>query len=99
MLKILTTSTFNRAVKKLFDRDKKSVDAVIKKIAVNPAIGEEKKGDLAGIFVCKFKLNKQEVLLSYGLLPTKEQPQEIVLLSLGSHENFYSDLKRQIQKK
>lgn len=96
MLRVLDTPTFARVVKKLFARDKKSVDETIKKIANDPTLGEEKKGDLAGIFVYKFKMNKQEVLLSYGLLPSKEHPEELVLLSLGSHENFYSELKRQL---
>jgi mRNA-degrading endonuclease RelE of RelBE toxin-antitoxin system len=96
VLRVLSTPTFTKVVKKLFARDKKTVDEAIKKIANDPSIGEEKKGDLSGIFVFKFKMNKQEVLLSYGLLPSKENPEEIVLLSLGSHENFYEALKRQI---
>ena len=91
VLRVHATPTFNKVVKKLFARDKKSVDEAVKKVAGNPTLGEEKKGDLAGIFVFKFKMNKQEVLLSYGLLPNKDKPQELVLLSLGSHENFYSD--------
>lgn len=95
MLRVLDTPTFNKAVKKLFPRDKKAVDEAIKKIANDPKLGEEKKGDLAGVFVYKFKINKQEVLLSYCQMPDKEYPEEIVLLSLGSHENFYRDLKRQ----
>lgn len=94
MLRVLDTPTFNKAAKKLFARDKKSVDEAIKKIANDPALGEEKRGDLAGIFVFKFKMNKQEILLSYVLLPSKKHPKELVLLSLGSHENFYGELKR-----
>jgi mRNA-degrading endonuclease RelE of RelBE toxin-antitoxin system len=93
-LKILDTPSFNRAVKKLHTRDKKDVDAAILEIVANPAIGEEKKGDLLGVFVYKFKLNKQEMLLAYRLQPNKLKPQELVLLSLGSHENFYSNIKR-----
>lgn len=93
-LKILDTPSFGRVVKKLHARDKKVVDAAVGAIAADPTIGEEKKGDLAGIFVYKFKLNKQELLLAYRPQPNKFKPQEIVLLSLGSHENFYSDLKR-----
>ncbi|MDX8400321.1 MAG: type II toxin-antitoxin system RelE/ParE family toxin [Gallionellaceae bacterium] len=96
MLKALNTPTFNRVVKKLHARDKKSVDEAIKAIANDPTLGEEKKGDLAGVFVFKFKMNKQEILLSYVLLPSKKHPQELMLLSLGSHENFYGDLKRHI---
>jgi hypothetical protein len=41
-------------------------------------------------------MNKQEILLSYGLRPNKEKPEELILLSLGSPENFYEALKRQI---
>lgn len=93
-LKILVTPSFSRVVKKLHTKDKKEVDAAIVEIATDPTIGDEKKGDLIGIFVYKFKLNKQEVLLAYRLQPSKFKPQEIVLLSLGSHENFYSSIKR-----
>ena len=92
--RILDTPSFNRVVKKIHARDKKDIDAVIRAIASNPAIGEEKKGDLLGIFVYKFKLNKHEVLLAYRLQPSKFKPQELILLSLGSHENFYSNIKR-----
>ena len=93
-LKVIDTPSFNRVVKKLHARDKEVVDIAVGEIAADPTIGEEKKGDLAGIFVYKFKLNKQEVLLAYRLQPSKIKPQEVVLLSLGSHENFYSDIKR-----
>jgi mRNA interferase RelE/StbE len=87
--KILTTPTFNRAIKKLHARDKKILEDAIREVWAGPNIGVAKKGDLAGVFVYKFKLNKQEALLSYQFPPTK-----LVLLSLGSHENFYRDLKR-----
>lgn len=83
LLKILDTPSFNRVVKKLHARDKKVVDKAVGEIAADPTIGEEKKGDLAGIFVYKFKVNKQKVLLAYRLQPNKFKPQEIVLLSLG----------------
>jgi mRNA-degrading endonuclease RelE of RelBE toxin-antitoxin system len=94
VLEILATPTFLKAVKKLHAKDKSVVDKAVKAIATNPAIGEEKKGDLAGIFVYKFKINKQEVLLSYQLRPNKVSPVSVMLYSIGSHENFYSDLKR-----
>ena len=94
-LQVLATPTFKKVIKKLHARDKETLDKAVKEVVVDPTIGEEKKGDLAGIFVYKFKLNKQEVLLSYRLQPDKFSPEVLVLLSLGSHENFYSDLKRQ----
>ena len=94
MLAILVTPTFARAIKKLHVKDKLIVDNAVKLIAGDPSIGEEKKGDLAGILVRKFKINKQEVLLAYQLHPDKISPLSVRLLCLGSHENFYAELKR-----
>ncbi|OYO28114.1 addiction module toxin RelE [Janthinobacterium sp. PC23-8] len=94
-MEILVTPTFAKAIKKLHARDKLVVDKAVLAIATDPATGEEKKGDLAGIFVYKFKLNKQEVLLAYQLHPEKVSPVSVRLLSLGAHENFYTELKRQ----
>ena len=94
LLEVLVTPTFAKAVKKLHAKDKTAVDKAVKAVASDPAIGDEKKGDLAGIFVYKFKINKQDILLAYQLHPTKFQPVSVLLLSLGSHENFYTELKR-----
>jgi mRNA interferase RelE/StbE len=88
-ISIRVTPTFERAAKKLHARDKKDLDKAVREIAADPAIGVAKKGDLTGVYVHKFKINKQEVLLSYQYTSS-----EIVLLSLGSHENFYRNLKR-----
>jgi mRNA-degrading endonuclease RelE of RelBE toxin-antitoxin system len=93
-LEVLVTPTFTKIAKKLHAKDKGVVDKAVKDVAADPTIGEEKKGDLSGVFVYKFKLNKQELLLSYRLQPDKFRPEQVVLLSLGSHENFYSNLKR-----
>ena len=76
-------------MKKLHARDKKTLDDAVRKIASQPTLGEAKKGDLLGVSVYKFKLNKQEVLLSYSL-----GRNELLLIALGSHENFYRDMKR-----
>ena len=94
MLAVNATPSFSRAAKKLHARDKKVLDQAIQAILVNPPLGEEKKGDLSGVFVYKFKLNNQETLLAYELRPHKNAPTEAVLLAVGSHENFYAALKR-----
>lgn len=94
VLAVQTTVSFDRHVKKLHSKDKKVLDEAVMKVAKDPFIGEEKRGDLAGVFVHKFKLNKQETLLAYQLQPDKKKPNEIVLLSVGPHENFYTQLKR-----
>lgn len=92
-LDVLTTPSFTRTAKKLHAKDKKVLDQAVKNIANDPTIGEEKKGDLLGVFVYKFKLNTQETLLAYGLKPDKLKPKEIILLAVGPHENFYAQLK------
>ena len=88
--KVSTTPTFDKTTKKLHARDKKTVDDAVREIMSDENIGVAKKGDLAGVFVHKFKINKQEILLSYTII----NADELLLLALGSHENFYRDLKR-----
>ena len=58
-------------------------------IIQDPEIGEGKKGGLAGVFVYKFKIHHQEMLLAY-----EWNPEQRLLLALGVHENFYQGLKR-----
>ena len=94
MLSVTASPSFSRIAKKLHAKDKQVLDDAIQWIAVNHAGGEEKKGDLAGVFVYKFKLNHQETLLAYELKPDKFKPSELVLLAVGPHENFYTALKR-----
>lgn len=93
-LKVSASPTFARTAKKLHAKDKKTLDQAVMAVAANPALGEEKRGDLSGVFVYKFKLNKQETLLAYELSPNKLAPEELVLLGVGPHENFYVQLKR-----
>ena len=73
---------------------KQVLDDAFQWIAENNLESVEKKGDLAGVFVYKFKLNHQETLLVYELKPDKFKPSELVLLAVGPHENFYAALNR-----
>ena len=70
---------------------KKDLDQAIMQVVSNPNIGDIKKGDLSGIQVHKFSMVKQLTLLAYE---HKEDTRQLILLSLGSHENFYRDLKK-----
>lgn len=89
-----STKSFDRVVKKLHAKDKKILDDAVRVVLGNPSVGEEKRGDLVGVFVYKFKLNGQETLLAYELQPNKKKPSTVVLLAVGPHENFYQQLKR-----
>lgn len=86
---ILQMPLFNRKYKKLHAQEKKEVDNAIRAIVENPKIGQEKRGDLSGLFVYKFKINIQEMLLAY-----EWDEKSRTLVALGVHENFYRDLKK-----
>jgi len=89
-MQVLQTPTFKRQSKKLHQNQKISLDEAISNIISNPETGELKKGDLSGVRVYKFKMQKQLTLIAYEVFDTK---MELILLALGSHENFYSNLK------
>lgn len=82
---------FKKAYKKLHTNQKNKVNEAIRSVIKNPRIGEEKKGDLAGVFVYKFKIHHQEMLLAY-----EWSMEERLLLALGVHESFYRNLKKVI---
>jgi mRNA-degrading endonuclease RelE of RelBE toxin-antitoxin system len=85
------TRRFARAYKKLHDNVAADVDAATEVVADNPAIGERKKGDLADLFVYKFRSQNQLYLLGYTV---DAEVRLVYLEALGPHENFYRDLKR-----
>lgn len=87
-MNIVQTPIFKRTYKKLHNNEKLACNNAITAIAENPEIGEEKKQDLAGIRVYKYKLNEKIYLLSYSY-----DPKTLRLIMLGFHENFYRDLK------
>ncbi len=62
-MKIYQSRIFENKVKKFSNQEKEILDDEIKKIVENPLIGEEKKGDLRGIYVYKFKIKSLLYLL------------------------------------
>ena len=88
-VKVLQTNVFARAYKKLHPKRKDAVDKTVASIIQNPNLGEEKKSELAGVFVYKFDCVGQLNLLAYEFDPSTR-----VLLLVGTHENFYRTLKR-----
>jgi mRNA-degrading endonuclease RelE of RelBE toxin-antitoxin system len=80
---------FKKAYKKLPKSHQLMVNDAIKAIIQNPEIGDEKRGDLSGIYIYKFKIHHQEFLLAY-----EWDSMQRLLLALGVNENFDRDLKR-----
>ena len=85
------TRRFARQYRKLHDNVAADVDNAVELVADKPSIGERKKGDLAELLVYKFRSQGQLYLLGYTL---DQGIQLIYLEAIGSHENFYRDLKR-----
>ena len=89
-IEIYQSNLFEKQLKKLSEKDLTLVEDEIDKVIENPEIGERKKGDLSYLWVHKFKMNGQLVLLGYSW---QEEKLELYLLSVGPHENFYEDMK------
>ncbi len=85
------TRRFARAYKKLHDDVAADVDDAVDFISHDPGVGEKKKGDLAHLWVYKFRSRGQLYLLGYT---RKDELCLIYLEAVGPHENFYRDLKR-----
>ena len=89
MTQVLQTPSFKKVLKKIHQNQKKELDSAILEIIKNPYQGEQKKGVLSDVFVYKFKMVNQLTLLAYMY-----NGSQIILLDLGSHENFYRDLQK-----
>ncbi len=70
------------------------LDKEIKKIMSDPEIGVEKKGDLKGIYVYKFKIKTALFLLPYRFVSDG-----LELISIGSHKNYYMSLKSYLKNR
>jgi len=91
-MKILQSRSFERKVKKFGKQEKKALDKQVLKIAENPSVGAEKKGDLRGVYVHKFKIKNTQYLLSYRFVEAA-----LELIMIGPHENYYRDLKNYLK--
>lgn len=89
-MRILVAPSCARRIKRLHPNQKKSLDKAIRSISADISVGEEKIGDLAGIFIYKFKLGNERWLLAYRLMSAHE----VKILLVGPHENFYRELKK-----
>jgi len=91
-MKIYQSRSFEKKMKKFSMAEKDILDREIERIVENPDIGEEKKGDLRGVSVHKFKLKATQHLLAY-----RKVGRDLELVMIGPHENYYRDLKRYLK--
>jgi len=89
-VQVIQTRRFKQSVKKLKPNQKHDLDEAVCALLADPYLGESKRGDLAWLRVYKFRMVNQLTLLAYTF---EEEKLILTLLTVGSHENFYRDLK------
>ena len=75
-------------------QEKGVLDREIRNISEDTSIGEEKRGDLRGIFVHKFRIKAAEYLLAYRMVG-----KDLELIMMGPHENYYRDLTKYLKNR
>jgi mRNA interferase RelE/StbE len=93
-MKIYQSRSFEKKVKKMSKSEKDILDQEVKRITEDPSVGEEKKGELRGVFVHKFKLKATQYLLAY-----RRVGDDLELVMIGPHENYYRDLKQYLKNR
>ena len=93
-MKIIQSRSFGKKVKRFKKKEKLILDKQIRKIISDPSIGQEKKGDLRGVHVHKFKIHSTQYLLAYRFIG-----ETLELIMIGPHENYYRDLKTYLKRK
>lgn len=93
-MKIYQSRLFEKKVKKMTKTEKEALDREVRNIAENINIDEEKKGDLKGVFVRKFKIKTNLYLLAY-----RKCGADLELIMIGAHENYYRNLKSYLKGK
>ncbi|MDP2810543.1 MAG: type II toxin-antitoxin system RelE/ParE family toxin [Rhodocyclaceae bacterium] len=95
---------FSRFVKKAHKPLQLAIEDAVDEVCGNAEVGEAKVGDLAGIWVHKFKFNRQEYLIAYRPPAPEARRQgadmEVLIIDfyqVGSHENFCDELKRYLK--
>lgn len=82
-----------------------AIEDAVEDICAQPSAGEAKTGDLQGFWIHKFRYQRQQFLIAYrwySLTELQVPGQEsdwssIDFYQIGSHENFYSSLKKYIR--
>ena len=84
---------FRKFVKKQSRAFQLAIEDEVFEVLKAPRSGEQKKGDLAGLRVHTFKFHGQEYLVAYTI-----EARGIVFYMVGTHENFYRELKSYLKE-
>jgi len=93
-MKIIQTRSFEQRVKKFNQAQKMILDKQIKLVIENTDSGDEKRGNLCEVYVHKFKIKTIQYLLAYHF-----NEEQLELIMIGPHQNYYRDLKKYLKEK
>ena len=93
-MRVQQSRSFAKKTKRFTKKQKTILDKQVRRILDNPDIGQEKKGDLRGVYVHKFKIESIQYLLSYRF-----DKDNLELIMLGPHENYYRNLKTYLKSR
>ena len=91
MYDLVVLQSASRQLNKFDKPVRTKVIAVLEKIAENPFIGDRLKGDLATIYSYHLQVTGVEYRIAYQI---REQEIVVVVMQIGTRENFYEELKR-----
>ena len=76
-----------------------AIEIRVAEVCNNPRIGQQKLGDLHGVFIYKFRFNTQEYLMAYQFdhFSSELKIAWIEFCQIGPHENFYMQLKKSLR--
>jgi plasmid stabilization system protein ParE len=92
-MEIFYKAPFKKFVKKQTRPLQLSIEDEIERIIENPTMGETKTGDLQGFRIHKFAFKKQKLLIAYRVSQV-----EILFYTVGTHENYYRNLKKYLKE-
>ncbi len=75
---------------------KEAFQNALTKISADPFVGESKKGDLSKVFGYDVYYNRVNYEIAYQICEKKGET--VVVIMIGSRENFYDELKRYLGK-
>ena len=87
-MRIIQSRTVEKRGRRFRKEEKKVLDQQVRKMVADPGVGQEKRGELRGVFVHKFKIHATQYLLFYRL----QDADTLGLIMIGPHENYYRDL-------
>lgn len=97
MYKIEYTKRAESFFKKVKDKKLKAAFmAAIEKIAADPDVGKRKKGELSEAFCYDVYYDRTNYEIAYFVC--EKNGGTVIIIMIGSRENFYDDLKRYLGK-